>query len=384
MAKRWLAALFLFVTMVVVLPPVALAAPGDASTGGLVPCGVGSGPDVATECQACNLVQLSQNVVMFLIGLSIPVAIALFAWAGILYFTSGMGGSENISKAKTIFRSAVFGFVLAVGAWLIVNTLLYTILDHDQYPNSSWFKIDCSVNRQITGNIQDVLTSTLGAAPTPVTLQTPPDFTVSYGCATGSYNASLGLCVDGTGQVVGAPTPVYANLGGGTLNQDQLNAALNGTYGYQAQLQAICVQQGLTNCKLAQAIMAIESNGSAAVVSGAGAVGLMQIMPTTACSLNSSISGCSSCLAGGSCSTVAQQLTNPTLNMTLGVQYINQLSSQFSTIEDVVAGYNGGAGANKPSVTCPGQTYWACIANDGYAETRNYVPNVLNTLTLIK
>ena len=70
--------------------------------------------------------------------------------------------------------------------------------------------------------------------------------------------------------------------------------------------------------------------------------------------------------------------------MTLGVQYINQLSNQFNTMENVIAGYNGGAGANKNSVTCPGQTYWACAANEGYAETRNYVPNVINALGQIR
>ena len=286
MAKRRLAALFLSIAIAMVLPTIALAASNSSS--GLVPCGASSSADEATSCQACNIVELSQNVIMFMIGLSIPIAIALFAYAGILYFTSGMGGSENISKAKTIFRSAVFGFVLAISAWLIVNTLLYTILSDEYKQNSSWFKIDCSVNRQITGNIQDVLKNTLGVAPDKVTLESPIFLQPTLVCPAGYIPTTQGMCSNGKEEVqpleIIRPDVVAT---GGSLNSDQISAALNGTYGYQAQLQAICVQQGLSDCRLAQAIMAIESNGYAGAYSGAGAVGLMQLMPTTACSLNS-------------------------------------------------------------------------------------------------
>lgn len=50
----------------------------------------------------------------------------------------------------------------------------------------------------------------------------------------------------------------------------------------------------------------------------------------------------------------------------------------------VIAAYNGGQGANCSSVTCPGQTWWECTGNPGYAETRNYVQKVLSAYEQIK
>src|SRR3990167_4212191 len=60
----------------------------------LVPCGQGSTNNVSVgiggslSCDLCSLGELVQNIINFLLGLSVPIAAGLFAWAGILYFSS--------------------------------------------------------------------------------------------------------------------------------------------------------------------------------------------------------------------------------------------------------------------------------------------------------
>jgi len=234
MAKRRVAVLFLAISFALILPVFTFAA-SNPTGDGLVPCGVGSGP-IATQCEACNLVQLLQKVIMFLIGLSIPLAVAMFAWAGILYFTSGAGGAENISRAKKIFGSTLFGFGLAVGAWLIINTLLYTILNDKYKADSSWFQISCtSLERPVSTTITEVLENSLGTAPTP-SAQAP---TISYTCREGlSYVSQYGTCMSPDGKIIESPTLSYdspnISTAGGSCSSFTNNTLLSCIASYES------------------------------------------------------------------------------------------------------------------------------------------------------
>ncbi len=95
----------------------------------------------------CSLAQLGQNIINFLIELSIPIAVGLFVYAGVLYFTSG-GSPQNTNKAKKIFSTALIGFVIALSAWLIVQTLMNTLISEQYAGKWSWNKLDCSQTRQ--------------------------------------------------------------------------------------------------------------------------------------------------------------------------------------------------------------------------------------------
>jgi hypothetical protein len=126
------------------------------------------------------------------------------------------------------------------------------------------------------------------------------------------------------------------------------------------------------DCNLLKAFMITESSGNPNAISPKGAIGLMQIMPNTGQALGYSVG----------------QLKDPATNIMAGAKYLSQLQQNAcngkttngvcdsSKIDFVIAAYNGGPGANKPSVTCPGKTYWQCEANSGYIETRLYVDKV--------
>jgi hypothetical protein len=131
---------------------------------------------------------------------------------------------------------------------------------------------------------------------------------------------------------------------------------------------------------LIQAFMLTESSGNPNAKSPAGALGLMQLMPDTAKSLGFDPS----------------KLYDPQTSLNAGAAYIKQLYKtacnggssnavcSTSDLKYIIAAYNGGPKANSVSKTCPGQTYWECSANNGYKETRKYVPKVMGFYSQLK
>ncbi len=114
-------------------------APIQIRTGaGLIPCS-------GTDCQACHLAGLAQNIINWLVGISIPLAAAMFAYAGVIYFTAGSGGMlGKIESAHKIFKNVGIGFVIVITAWLGIQTILKTVLAPGFY--SSWNTIQCVRN----------------------------------------------------------------------------------------------------------------------------------------------------------------------------------------------------------------------------------------------
>lgn len=249
MAMRRFALLLGALAIFSILPSITFAAINPTGAG-LVSCGVSSDPLVATECEACNLVQLVQSIIMFLIGLSIPIVLIMFTWAGVLYFTSGTGGSENITKAKKIFFTSLQGFGLAVGAWIIVNTILVTLLDPNKgYSEGSWFHIECSnVVRQRENSLGDILAGHLGVAPAIV--PTPEGAPISsIGCLPGQtlktppYGNSYCENPDGTTAPLVATKTLSAGGGVGYCSTSNLS----GYFGGNAAVMS-CILQAESGC----------------------------------------------------------------------------------------------------------------------------------------
>ncbi len=125
-------------------------------------------------------------------------------------------------------------------------------------------------------------------------------------------------------------------------------------------------------------LMRQESSFDPGVVSGAGAVGLMQLMPATARQI-----------AGGGQS--AADLKNPGDNMRLGVAYFENLLQEFGGVRPyAIAAYNAGphrarawiAANGDPGgdAASPAMIDW--IEQIPFAETRNYVQRVLENTAI--
>lgn len=100
---------------------------------------------------------------------------------------------------------------------------------------------------------------------------------------------------------------------------------------------------------LVLAVIAVESAGNEEAVSGAGAQGLMQLMPATAARFG------------------VKDSLKPEENIAGGVKYLDWLMGEFDSDPIMVlAGYNAGEGSVKQHKGVP-----------PFAETRDYVPKVL-------
>ena len=85
-----------------------------------------------------------QNIINFLIVLSIPIAAAMFAFAGFLYVT-GASNPTKIAQAHKIFKNVLIGFLIAISAWLVVQTILNAVFDKEGFFESGgdWFTLSC-------------------------------------------------------------------------------------------------------------------------------------------------------------------------------------------------------------------------------------------------
>lgn len=102
---------------------------------------------------------------------------------------------------------------------------------------------------------------------------------------------------------------------------------------------------------LALAVMAVESRGDPQAQSGAGAQGLMQLIPATAARFG------------------VEDAFDPAQNIAGGVAYLDWLLEEFERDPILaLAGYNAGEGAVRNAGGVP-----------DFAETRDYVPRVLAT-----
>lgn len=147
----------LFGSIAIALVPVSAAA-------ALVPCG---GPNDATAmCNLCQFGVLVQNVINFLLGMSIPIAAGLFAYAGILYFTSGTNPG-NVAKAKRVFRSVFIGFLIAISGWTMVHAVLNFFLSPaflgGVSTGGSWYSLTCTGTPLLNKRVSDWLTSSIPA-----------------------------------------------------------------------------------------------------------------------------------------------------------------------------------------------------------------------------
>jgi ABC-type nickel/cobalt efflux system permease component RcnA len=89
---------------------------------------------VKVACTYTKLIQLANNLITALIIISTFFATAAFAWAGILWLTSG-GDESKHKEAKNVFKKVGIGYLWILGAWLLVYTIFSVLVDQEQYPS---------------------------------------------------------------------------------------------------------------------------------------------------------------------------------------------------------------------------------------------------------
>ena len=118
--------------------------------------------------------------------------------------------------------------------------------------------------------------------------------------------------------------------------------------------------------ELIKAVIATESGFDPQAVSPRGAVGLMQLLPTTAEQHG---------VTGDARASVAQKLTDPRTNIAAGTRHLRELLNRFAgELELALAAYNAGEGAVRR----------AGNRVPDYRETQNYVRTVMQIYAILK
>lgn len=134
-----------FVFLLVLLPISAGAtnSPGFPYWGPLVSC-------TGLSCVSlCDLILTAQNVIYFGITLVVLVISPIFLlWGGITMIISG-GSEERWRSGKKILVGAIVGLFLTLGAFVIVNTVLFVVgakISGNGSGGVAWPNIDCKAN----------------------------------------------------------------------------------------------------------------------------------------------------------------------------------------------------------------------------------------------
>lgn len=122
-----------FFTLILLFTPIL------TSAAGLVPCG---GPG-ESACNACHLLILVQNVLEVALRMAFLIIIGFIVYGGFRWIFS-LGKEENLKAGQQIITNAIIGLIIILTAWIIVNTVFWTIkqMGGDDY-TGTWFHIEC-------------------------------------------------------------------------------------------------------------------------------------------------------------------------------------------------------------------------------------------------
>lgn len=87
----------------------------------IIPC--------TNNCGYADLLKLVNNIINWIIMISMPVAAGVFAWAGFKYMTTGV--VDERTAAKNMIQKVLIGFVCILAAWIIVGTIIKALLNPD-------------------------------------------------------------------------------------------------------------------------------------------------------------------------------------------------------------------------------------------------------------
>lgn len=289
----------------------------------------------------------------FAISLSGVIAAMMIMAGGFTWLTSG-GSSDRITSAKNYIFGAVIGLILALGSYFILNV----------------------INPKLT------TLSSIGSTIVPI-------------------------MEGGAGGVAGGPSNPWK----GDKNFDKYDAILT---------NAAKMNRNI-DCTFVKSIMLIESHGTETVgplTNYGRAYGITQMLPFTANGLKQYLKMDNKDsdqmykeikydqLSIKNIEITGELLKNsPTLDIYLGAIYLSRLwyneenadcgvqngvqkgTKKSDNLEEKIiltaAAYNGGPKANCWSVDCKGQTWWECVKNPKFSQTRKYTKSALETFNFL-
>ena len=84
----------------------------------LVSCGTQANP-----CDFCDVVITIDNIVGFIIGISVTLFLLVIVYAGFSLVTSG-GDTSKLDQSKRLLTNGVVGIIIIIASWFIIDTVL--------------------------------------------------------------------------------------------------------------------------------------------------------------------------------------------------------------------------------------------------------------------
>ncbi|QQR65346.1 transglycosylase SLT domain-containing protein [Candidatus Kaiserbacteria bacterium] len=166
---------------------------------GLVPCG-GGPPE--SMCRVCDFVAMGQGLMTWFIGASASIVALMFAFGGMKMVMSA-GNTGKVSEGKEMMSNSIIGFFILLGAWLIVNTILMTVMS-DGKGVEVWGTVQCVDNPTMTAT----MTGPSGGA----TTNTGPGGMTNPGGGSGIQCGSLNPACSVNALTAAGFTPSQANV----------------------------------------------------------------------------------------------------------------------------------------------------------------------------
>lgn len=132
------------------------------------------------DCSACNVVDLANRVITWLVGVLFMVFAVLAAIAGIKLVTSG-GNPGALTAAKDGLVNAIVGLLIILAAWIVVDTLMRGLNVTDQRGGPfPWSSVECWAQADVHAPRPD---ATAVVSASQVNPATPGQPTPQAGCA---------------------------------------------------------------------------------------------------------------------------------------------------------------------------------------------------------
>lgn len=165
----------------------------------LVSCGTQANP-----CDFCDVVITIDNIVGFIIGISVTLFLLVIVYAGFSLITSG-GDTSQLDRAKRLLTNGVVGIIIIIASWFIIDTVL-KLTTGDKLGVWNDFTNNCGEERRAgklnedpivaTAETFDTAFSDLPARLVPYTYETNTEFD-SGSIGTGGAGGSGGFDKDG-------------------------------------------------------------------------------------------------------------------------------------------------------------------------------------------
>lgn len=112
---------------------------GDSTASGLVPCN--------TNCTLCHLVVGFKRIFDFFIKTLFVATMLAITISGVFYMVS-TGNKGLIEMAKKAITYSLMAFVIGMGAWIIINTIMIGLGFKHPY-GGNWWEFTCDTSRSV-------------------------------------------------------------------------------------------------------------------------------------------------------------------------------------------------------------------------------------------